>query len=42
MMPKVSIIILTYNAASTLGQIFDKAVCSALSQDLVKITQISR
>jgi len=39
-MPKVSIIILTYNAVSTLGEVFDKAVYSALNQDYPDIEVI--
>jgi len=40
MLPKVAIIILTYNAKSTLGEIFDKAIMSALTQDYPNIEVI--
>jgi glycosyltransferase involved in cell wall biosynthesis len=35
--PKVSIVILTYNAKSTLGDILDKAIQSALNQSYPNI-----
>jgi len=31
--PKASIVILTYNAVSTLGEVLDKVILSALNQD---------
>ena len=36
-MPKVAIVILTFNARSTLGNILDEAIASALSQDYPNI-----
>uniref|UniRef100_A0A7C4FE79 Glycosyltransferase family 2 protein n=1 Tax=Ignisphaera aggregans TaxID=334771 RepID=A0A7C4FE79_9CREN len=35
--PKVSIVILIYNAKSTLGEVLDKAIRSALNQDYPNI-----
>ena len=40
--PMVTVVILTYNAITTLGDILDKAISSALDQDYENIGNSSR